>query len=434
MQTSRSHAFRRMLALPIVLAAVLLPISSAAASGAGSGTISGSTWKDLNRDGVQQADEPVLTDQQLYLFDAAGNYLAVTYSDAAGRYTFTGLADGDYTVKYASPSWWALRDDWVPTTTGSIYPRVSLTLWGEATADFGWRAIVRSTELSAPISTFTAPNGLRVESFDDVVPAAEIYDVVMRGTVGPEAQYVKIRFDYGTSASTVASWQESSGAFSNFRAVCYDNYVTWLTSGDVGISHEYGHAWSLYDDVIVQQEDDLASYLEARGLEGDPRVNSSYAWNARELVAEDYRQLLGSPTARQAPQTNRELPPASEVPGLLEFLSDVFTVPPAPLTPPPPPALAVAAPSVTPTPVTKSGTVSTSISTDAKLTVEIRNASGALVRTLLSGADEPAGSVSVRWDRRDATGRRVRTGTYTASVTASGDGGTASASTNFPVS
>ena len=36
------------------------------------------------------------------------------------------------------------------------------------------------------------------------------------------------------------------------------------------MSHEYGHAWSLYYDTIVQQEGTLASYLKARGLDGDP--------------------------------------------------------------------------------------------------------------------------------------------------------------------
>ena len=89
MQASRSNALRRTLLLSLALAAALLPFSPATASGAGSGTISGSTWKDLNRDGVQQADEPVLTDQQLYLFDGAGNKIAASWQSetcrAAGR-------------------------------------------------------------------------------------------------------------------------------------------------------------------------------------------------------------------------------------------------------------------------------------------------------------------------------------------------------------
>src|SRR5215218_6435775 len=195
-------------ALAIALAS-LAALPAGTATAAGTGTISGTTWKELNRDGIRQPDEPVLTEQQVYLFDGAGNYVAVAYSDSAGRYAFGGLADGEYRVSYASPSWWALRDDWVPTTTGSIYPRVSVALSGTATADFGWRAIVRSTDLAAPISTYIGPNGLRVESFDDVVPAKDIYDVVMRGTVGPEAQYVKIRFDYGTSASSTGRRRSS---------------------------------------------------------------------------------------------------------------------------------------------------------------------------------------------------------------------------------
>jgi len=433
-RSRRYHLLTPLLALSLLFVAVGPMGSSASASG--SGTIQGTVFQDLNRNGVQDTGEAPLASQELSLFDGNGQYLAHAYSDTGGNYRFTGLADGAYRVEFGSPSWWALWENWVPTTTGSIYPRRTVSLAGSATVDFGWRAIVRSTDLLSPISTYVGGNGLRVQSFDDVVPAREIYDAIMRGTVGAEAPYVTVRFDYGTSASTTAGWQGAPGSYSNYGAVCYDNYVSWLNQGDVVVSHEYGHAWTRYYDTVVQQEGELRSYLRARGLEGDSRVNSSYAWSASELAAEDYRQLLGSPTARSAPQTNRELPPASEVPGLLEFFRDTFTTPPA--APPPPPTttppLTVAAPSVNPTPVTKSGTVSTSISAGAKVTVEIRNASGALVRTLLSSATEPAGSLSVKWDRKDALGRRVKSGTYTAAVSATGDGGSASASSAFRVS
>ena len=337
---------RPLLAIVFSLVA-LATIGGGSAVAAGTSTIQGTVFKDLNRNGVQDAGEAPLASQELSLYDGGGQYLGDTSSDTAGVYRFSGLADGAYRVQFASPSWWALRDEWVPTTTGSIQPRRNVSLAGTATADFGWRPIVRSTDLLAPISTYVGGNGLRVESFDDVVPAREIYDAVMQGTVGAEAPYVTIRFDYGTSASTTAGWQGAPGSYSNYRAVCYDNYVSWL-QGDVGVSHEYGHAWTRYNDTIVRQEGDLRSYLKARGLETDSRVNSSYAWSASELAAEDYGQLLGSPTARSAPQTNRELPPASEVSGLLEFLRDTFTTPPVAAPPPPPPptpALTVATPS-----------------------------------------------------------------------------------------
>jgi hypothetical protein len=283
----RHRLLTPLLALSLLLVAVG-PIGGSALA-AGSSVIQGTAFQDLNRNGVQDPGEAGLANMQLYLFDGDGQYLGVAYSSASGSYEFTGLADGAYRVQFASPSWWSLRNSWVPTTTGSLLPRLTLSLTGSATADFGWRPIVRSSDISSPVSTYTGTNGLRVQSYDDVVPAKEVYDAVMRGTVGPEAQYVTIRFDYSPTSTTAASWQGSPGSYTTYQAACYDNYVSWLDQGDVGAGHEYGHAWSLYYDTIVQQEGTFATYLKARGLYGDPRLGSSEAWNVKEMIAEDYR-------------------------------------------------------------------------------------------------------------------------------------------------
>ena len=115
-------------------------------------TLTGVAFKDLDRDGAWQPSEPVLADQEIHLFAATGPYLARAVTDAFGRYAFSDLADGDYRVAYDAPSWWALRQDWVPTTTASLEPARSVSLSGTASADFGWRPIVRSTDPNAPIS------------------------------------------------------------------------------------------------------------------------------------------------------------------------------------------------------------------------------------------------------------------------------------------
>ena len=86
-------------------------------------------------------------------------------------------------------------------------------------------------------------------------------------------------------------------------------------SGDRTLFHEYGHAWSLYNAYLVQQDPALTAYLRARGLLGDPRLGTSYAWDPRELIAEDYRQLFGSPNAQLGGQINRDVPLAKESPG-----------------------------------------------------------------------------------------------------------------------
>jgi len=429
---------------PKTVRALLTTLVAAASLGlatlpahAATGTIAGTVFQDLNRNGVLDTGDAPWQGHQLYLFDGAGAYVATSTSDTAGHYSFGGLADGDYRVDYASPSWWNIRDTWVPTTTGSVRPTRPVRLSGAATADFGWRTIVRSTDAASPISTYTGASGLRVESFDDVVTAKELHDAVVQGLVGPEAKYVTIRFDLGSSSSTVAGWQGSPGSYSQYNAICYDNYVSWLDGGDQGVGHEYGHAWSLYYDTIVRQEGNFASYLQARGLAGDSRVDSTYAWSSRELIAEDYRQLLGSPNAQLASQMNRDIPPAATVPGLKDFLATTFTTAPSGTnpTPPPPDPLTLSTPVVSPAPVVRSGTVSSTLSTAANVTVEIRDAGGALVRTLLSSAARTAGSVSASWDRKDAAGRKARSGTYTAVVkAATSDGRTAQSSAAFQVS
>ena len=293
------------------------------------GTLGGFAFQDLNRDGIFEAGEQPLADEHLFLYDGGGTYLGNTYTDAAGWYQFDDLADGAYRVQFAPASWWSIREDWVPDTTGSLFAVVNVQLTASASADFGWRAIVRSTDPNAPFSSYVGANGLRVKSYDDVIPAKAIYDRLMSGLlIGPEARFTTIRFDFAPTGSTSTTASSSGGVYTSFTATSDVSFVSWL-DGDDGLFHEYGHAWSLYNAYIVQQDPTLAAYLRARGLVGDPRVGTSYAWNAREMIAEDYRQLFGTPSARAVTQMNRDIPDAKDVPGLAAFLSGAFTTPSA---------------------------------------------------------------------------------------------------------
>jgi hypothetical protein len=149
-----------MLATVLVLvAAALAPAPGQAASGTSS--ISGVAFEDTDRDGIKDLGEPALADQGVYLLNQTGSsQLSYTATDASGNYRFSGLADGVYRVEYAPEQWWARRSEWVPTTTGSIAPRMTVSLAGAATADFGWRRIVRSTDAAAPNSAYSGPTGL----------------------------------------------------------------------------------------------------------------------------------------------------------------------------------------------------------------------------------------------------------------------------------
>jgi hypothetical protein len=304
------------------------PATPVAAPALAPGSLGGYTFREEDRDGTYEIGEEALADQRLYLFDAAGTYLKNTSSDSSGWFEFTGLADGVYRVQFAPASWWSLRDVLVPDTTESLFPGTNVSLQGTRRVDFGWRPIVRATQAGSPITAYVGPTGLKVESYNDVVPASAIYDRLLAGSlVGLESSRITVRFDLTKTGSTSAMAIHANGVYADYQATSNITYLSWL-DGDGELFHEYGHAWSLFYAYVVQQDPSLTAYVAARGLAGDTRVGTSYAWDPHELVAEDYRQLFGSATARAIVQMNREIPAAKDVPGLAEFLSTAFTAPP----------------------------------------------------------------------------------------------------------
>lgn len=434
----------RYLGPSVAFVAALGSLSLAPASAA-TGGISGAAFQDANRNGVRDAGEAAFANHRIYLYDAAKTrFVAAASTDAQGQYAFTGVADGSYLVEYESSTWSALRNDWVPTTTGSLRPSVVTT--PGTSVDFGWRPIVRSTTLGSPISRYTASNGLRVDSYDDAVPAATVAAALANGSLSTgEASTTVVNFDIGSATDAVTSVSGGPGSYSGFSATLWIGYPSWLDTYDHVLFHEYGHAWAEYNAHIAQQDESLSSYLSARGISGDSRLYSSKAWDPHEMIAEDYRQLFGSTTAAAYPQANVDVPPAAQVTGLREFLRDTFTARSSTgsggstttttTTAPPPTSSAVAVTGlgVSPAPVTRSGTVAFTLSGQATTTVEIVSPSGSVVRTLLNSVAENSGTVSAKWDRKDDRGRRVPSGNYTSRVRATNGAGTTTAQAAFTV-
>ena len=415
----------------------VIGFGSLAYAAPGTSSISGFAFYDANRNAVMDSGEQPLSGVRMYLVDATANAdVANTLTDASGHYTFGGLADGNYRVDCDCG---LSANDWVPTTTGTLYGNVTLTLAGSATADFGWRQIVRSTTAGSPMSQYTGANGLRVESYDDAVPAKDIYDDLMRGAlVGPEAQYVTIRFDLGNVSLTSTSVGNSNGVYSGYRATSDITYASWLGQSDDTLFHEYGHAWSWYYAYIAQQDPKFSGYLKARGLAGDTRVGSGYQWQPSEMIAEDYRQLFGTSSAASYPQMNQQIPAAAQVAGLKDYLQTTFMQPAtasSSSTAPPPAPVAITGLTVSPGVVSKSATISFSISTPASVTITILSGSGSPVRTLLASVSKSSGTVSAVWDRKNSAGQRVKSGAYSARVDATDSSGqTATAKASFQVS
>jgi hypothetical protein len=340
----RPTAVPRLLAVVAATFAMLFT-ATLLASAASAAQISGVAYKDLNRDGVKQAAEEPLAGKEIYAVDALGSAANHAPTDASGRYVIADVPAGAYSVRYGQVEWWELWQDWAPSTTGSERPHVAIQLTDTATVDFGWRPIVRSTDENAPISSYVAPDGLRVNSYNDVVAAKKVHDTLALGSMrAAEASHTTIRFGLRPSNyCSVALSSVDGGQYTDFSAACHIEYVNWLNKGDNGLFHEYGHAWSQYYAYMVQQDGTFASYLQARGLAGDPRIGSTEQWSPKEMIAEDYRQLFGSTNAAAGAQANLDIPRASQVAGLREFLAGPFMLPPAapppppPATPPPPP-------------------------------------------------------------------------------------------------
>jgi uncharacterized repeat protein (TIGR01451 family) len=128
--------WRRSLSLlPIMglIALFLMPLSALAA------TIQGIAFTDWNQNGVHDPWEPILAKQYVTLNGPSGNYGA--YTDANGRYSFTSLTGGSYTLSCNDP----LYTGWTQTTpekteVGMIwYPGYTVTLSNQnRTVDFGF--------------------------------------------------------------------------------------------------------------------------------------------------------------------------------------------------------------------------------------------------------------------------------------------------------
>ncbi len=72
-------------------------------------------WNDLNKNGIQDADEPGIANVEVELLDENGKSLAKTTTDSNGKYQFNNLDNGDYQVKFTIPedyvvtvqnAWW----------------------------------------------------------------------------------------------------------------------------------------------------------------------------------------------------------------------------------------------------------------------------------------------------------------------------------------
>jgi len=444
MGSVRDRAIRRSIAAAVLATALLGGIGVPGAEAGTTASISGVAFDDANRNRVRDVGEAAFAGRTVSVFDAATGALVRSAATATdGSWTAGGLAAGTYRVEVSTGDWWALRGDWVPTTTGSVWFRhdaVAVADGASARADFGLRRITWST---TPVSAVTASDGLRVESYTDALSAAQVLAALDAGSLrGGEAATTTVQLGLDGTDYATTSVDGRPGTYTGFRATVRSAYVSYLDRPGALLFHEYGHAWARYHDTVVQQDGTYARYLEARGLTGDSRLGTGHAWAPEELIAEDYRQLFGSLTAAAQPQENREIPPAAQVAGLEEFLRSTFTAPPSTGgggsgdggggggTDEP----AVAAPAISDLSASAGGPpveLRFTLSAPAEVSAVLVDGRGRTVRTLLQQAPLGSGTTRVTWDGVDDRGRLNRDGTFTARLTARNASGSADGSVAF---
>ncbi len=69
-------------------------------------------WEDLNKDGIQDQNEPGISNVKVTLKDADGNVVDTRTTDDKGNYLFEKVKEGEYTIEFETP------EGYTPTVTG----------------------------------------------------------------------------------------------------------------------------------------------------------------------------------------------------------------------------------------------------------------------------------------------------------------------------
>jgi len=176
-----------------------------------------------------------------------------------------------------------------------------------------------------------SPEGVTIQVYSGVTgwTAQQVYDFLepnayQLGLIGP---HLTIKVQTTCSTFTTTSAGTRGGVYTSFNATMYLNASSnslLLTRPDATIAHEYGAVWSMYHLYLTEQGS-WTLWLAARNLVDDPRVDSSDVWSKGEMIADDYRMLLGTQAAQdEMGYVNTEVPDPRTVPGLKDFFVNVW--------------------------------------------------------------------------------------------------------------
>jgi hypothetical protein len=255
-------------------------------------------------------------------------------SDNVGVSTVQVSVDGGAYQTAQGTGSWSYSLDTMTLTNGShtLAARATDTSGNVSTAT---ESVTVQNSASLPpgvIDQLVTPEGATIQIYSGVTgwTAQQVYDLLKPNAyqlslIGPHYT-IKVQTQYASSTTTGVSGDPATG-YSNYQATTYLDAATgtaFATIPDEVIAHEYGAAWGLYH-LYMTEDGNWSSYLQARGILGDSRLDTNYMWNRTEILMEDYRLLFGSIAAQdEMAQMNYQLPDARQVPGLKDFLASSF--------------------------------------------------------------------------------------------------------------
>lgn len=282
-------------------------------------------WKDLNRNGIQDAGEPGIEGVLVKLYDCEGNKLAEMYTDENGNYLFDGLMVGNYNLKFTAPVdyFFTLQNAGGDPEKDSDADSNGLTVCttlAPGETDLSWDAGLWTPMPVIDIEKATngedadLPTGPFIPVGDPVTwtyVVTNIGNVPLQGVVVTDDQGVtvtcsKTTLDVGEVMTCTASGTAMLGQYANLGTVVgYDDYGNEVTDADP--SHYYGtmdapgtgtpgywknhpNAWPVDEIIIggVTYSKDMAI-----GLMGCPDGNKLFTM-FRALVAAKLNVLVGN--------------------------------------------------------------------------------------------------------------------------------------------
>ena len=191
-------------------------------------------WNDFNRNGIQEAGEPGVSDVTMQLKDCSQNVIRTTTTDANGNYSFTGLGAGCYIIGIVVPGGYQIS----PKAQGTNRALDSDINIGNAMSDaINLAAGQNLTDVDAGINQPVAPTATPTNT-----PAPQLGSIGDRvwndfnrngvqeaGEPGVSDVTVQLKNCTGSLLQTVTTDANGIYRFNNLGAGCYT--VTVLLPG-----------------------------------------------------------------------------------------------------------------------------------------------------------------------------------------------------------